>query len=227
MNPLSHVAIIMDGNGRWAKKNNSPRKTGHLQGSKNIKNIAEFCIKKKILYLTLFAFSFDNWKRPASEIDYLFYLFENFIKQNLDVLLKKNIKINFIGEKIKISSKIKKLINEVEMVSKDKNGLFLTIALNYSSKHEITNSVNKLLLEKKNKKISILDIENNLYTSNIPNPDLLIRTGGYSRLSNFLLWQISYTELFFVKKFWPDFNSKDLNLIIKKYKMIKRNFGKV
>jgi len=142
-------------------------------------------------------------------------------------LLKKNIKINFIGEKIKIPSKIKKLINKVEMLSKDNNGLFLTIALNYSSKHEITNSVNKLFLKKKNKKVSILDIEKNLYTSNIPNPDLLIRTGGYSRLSNFLLWQISYTELFFVKKFWPDFNFKDLNLIIKKYKMIKRNFGKV
>ena len=226
MNTLSHVAIIMDGNGRWAIKKKKPRKYGHLKGTENIKRIIPFIIKKKIPFLTLFAFGLDNWNRPKSETSYLFFLFEDFLNKNLNYLIENNVKIKFIGESKNLPIKIKKLIFKTEKISRTKNGLNLILAFNYSSKHEILSAC-KLLLKKKNKKISINDIENNLYTKKIPDPDLLIRTGGYSRLSNFLLWQLSYTEIFFLKKFWPDFKIKDLSKIIKNYKKIKRNFGKV
>jgi len=226
MNALSHVAIIMDGNGRWASKKNQPRKYGHLKGSENIKFIVNYCLKTNIPYLTLFAFGLDNWNRPKSETSYLFFLFEDFLNKNLNYLLENNIKIKFIGESKNLPIKIKKLIFKTEKISSDKTGLNLILAFNYSSKHEILN-VCKLLLKKKIKKISISEIANNLYTRNIPDPDLLIRTGGYNRLSNFLLWQASYTEIFFLKKLWPDFKVKDLSKIIKNYKKIKRNFGKV
>ena len=226
MNTLSHIAIIMDGNGRWAAKKKKSRKFGHLYGAKNIEKIAKFCIKKNISYLTLFAFSSDNWARPKLEISNLFFLFEEFFKKNLNRLLESNLKIKFIGENKNLPSKIKKIKTRVENLSKNNNGLNLIIALNYSSKNELINCFKKILKNKKKiKQINIDNINKNLYTNEIPDPDILIRTGGHKRLSNFLLWQISYTELFFIKKLWPDFNANDLNLIISKFSDIKRNFG--
>ena len=226
MNTLSHVAIIMDGNGRWANKKNKSRKYGHLKGTENIKNLVNYFVKKKIPYLTLFAFGFDNWSRPKSELSYLFFLFEDFIKKNSNHFSDKNIKIKFIGEKKKLSKKLINLINKTEKLTKNKKKLVLNIALNYSSKIEIINAFKSI---KKNKisKINEKVINRHLYTNKIPNPEILIRTGGHIRLSNFLLWQISYTEIFFIKKLWPDFKVKDLSLIISKYKKIKRNFGSI
>ena len=224
MNSLSHVAIIMDGNGRWAELRNKSRKFGHLKGSENLKDIINFFLLNKIPYLTLFTFALDNWNRPKTETNYLFNLLKSFIKKNLNIFLEKNIRISFIGEKNYLSQDIKKIIKKTENLSKKNTGLNLIIALNYSSKHEILNAV-KLSIKNNKKNISIRTFEKFLYTSNYPNPDILIRTGGHSRLSNFLLWQCSYSELFFLKKLWPDFNTNDLKKIINKFKKIKRNFG--
>ena len=226
MNSLSHVAIIMDGNGRWAKSRNKSRKYGHYKGSENIHQIVDFCIKKEIPYLTLFAFGLDNWNRPKSETSYLFNLFEEFFNKYLDKLIKKKIKIKFIGEINKLPLNIKKKIENIEVLTNRKNNLFLTIALNYSSRDEILNAINNII-KKIKKKITKNIFEKYLYTYKIPDPDILIRTGGHSRLSNFLLWQNSYTEIYFIKKFWPDFNTKDLNKIILNFKKIKRNYGAV
>ena len=224
MNSLSHIAIIMDGNGRWAISKKKSRKFGHLKGAENLKEIIDFFLIKKIPYLTLFAFAVDNWKRPKSETDYLLNLFKKFIQNNINNFLEKNIKITFIGEKKNLSSEILKLIKKTENLSKNKFGLNLVIAFNYSSKSEILNAFRST--KKKNKKtFTIKSFEKHLYTNNYPDPDILIRTGGYCRLSNFLLWQCSYSEIFFVKKLWPNFKSKDLERIIKKFKKIKRNFG--
>ena len=227
MNTLSHVAIIMDGNGRWAKKKNKPRKFGHLHGTKNIKNFIPHFIKKKIPYLTLFAFGVDNWNRPKSETSYLFFLFKDFLKKNLNYLLENNVKIKFIGEKKRLSKNINNLIKKIEKLTEKKNNLTLIVSFNYSSRQEIINSFSKILRKKKQKKITEKIVNNCLYTSNIPDPDILIRTGGHIRISNFLLWQISYAEIFFIEKLWPDFKVKDLNKIILKFKKIKRNFGNV
>ena len=224
MNSLSHVAIIMDGNGRWAELKNKSRKFGHLKGSENLKDIINFFLLNKIPYLTLFTFALDNWKRPKTETNYLFNLLKSFIKKNLNIFLEKNIRISFIGEKNYLSQDIKKIIKKTENLSKKNTGLNLIIALNYSSKHEILNAV-KLSIKNNKKNISIRTFQKFLYTSNYPNPDILIRTGGHSRLSNFLLWQCSYSELFFLKKLWPDFNTGDLKKIINKFTKIKRNFG--
>ena len=224
MNSLSHVAIIMDGNGRWAELRNKSRKFGHLKGSENLKDIINFFLLNKIPYLTLFTFALDNWNRPKTETNYLFNLLKSFIKKNLNIFLEKNIRISFIGEKNYLSQDIKKIIKKTENLSKKNTGLNLIIALNYSSKHEILNAV-KLSIKNNKKNISIRTFEKFLYTSNYPNPDILIRTGGHSRLSNFLLWQCSYSELFFLKKLWPDFNTGDLKKIINKFTKIKRNFG--
>ena len=224
MTSINHVAIIMDGNGRWAKIKNKSRNYGHYQGTRNIESIIDFCLKKKISFLTLFAFSLDNWKRPKNETTYLFSLIEKFIEEKQSLFLRENIKIKFIGEIDKLEKKIQKIILDIEKKTKKNKNITVNIALNYSSKNEILNSFRRLI-QKKNKKISIKDIHDNLYTSKIPDPEILIRTGGYQRLSDFLLWQISYSELFFIKKLWPDFSYKDLNLILKKYHHIKRNFG--
>ena len=227
MNTLSHVAIIMDGNGRWAKKRNKPRRFGHLQGTKNIKNLIPLFIKKKIPYLTLFAFGLDNWSRPKSETSYLFFLFQDFLKKNLNYLLENNVKIKFIGEKKKLSKNIISLIKKVEKLTEKNNELTIVIAFNYSSKQEILNSFKEILKNKKQKKITEETFKNYLYTRGIPDPDILIRTGNHIRISNFLLWQISYTEIFFIEKLWPDFNTNDLKKIVLKFKKIKRNFGSI
>jgi undecaprenyl diphosphate synthase len=224
MNPLNHVAIIMDGNGRWGLKNKSSRNEGHKAGLKTIDKIIKNTIEKNIRYLTLFAFSTENWKRPKKEINYLFKLLENFLKTRIKDLDNKNIRFFVIGKK-NFSIRLNKQLKLAEKQTKSNNTLQLNLALNYGSKSEIINAIK--LLNKKKSKISEKNISNNLYTKNIPDPDILIRTGNTKRLSNFLLWQSAYTEIFFIKKLWPDFNEKDFNKIIKKFINIKRNFGSI
>jgi len=227
MNILSHIAIIMDGNGRWAIKKKKSRNFGHKSGLSNIKSIIEFCILKNIKYLSLYVFSIDNWKRSNSEITYLFNLLDIYLKKSSKYLISKNIKIKFIGEKNNLNKKLIKNFFKVEQLTKNNNKITVNILFNYSSKKEIVNSVNCFLKHSNKKKITANDIQKYLYTSDIPDPEILIRTGSTCRLSDFLLWQVAYTEIFFVKKFWPDFRSKDLEDIILKYKKIKRNFGSV
>ena len=224
MNPLNHVAIIMDGNGRWGLKNKNSRNEGHRSGLKTVEKIINYSIKKDIKFLTLFAFSTENWKRPFKEVDYLFKLLEKFLSEKISVLDEKNIKLKIIGQK-NFSTKLNNIIKLSEKRTQKNKKLQINLALNYGSKNEIINSI-RLSIKKKNK-INEKNIENNLYTSGIPDPDILIRTGDTKRLSNFLLWQLAYTEIFFEKKLWPDFNEKDYNKIINNYKKIKRNFGNI
>ena len=224
MNPLNHVAIIMDGNGRWGLKRNKPRNFGHKQGLKSIEDIINIAIQKKIKFLTLFVFSIDNWKRPKKEINYLFNLLSNFLTNKLTDLNKKKIRLKFIGKK-NFSKKLNELLKNSEKITKQNTNLQINLALNYSSKFEIVRSIKKII----SKKLSIneTNITNNLFTKNIPDPEILIRTGNTHRLSNFLLWQLSYTEIFFEKKLWPDFSKNDFIKILNKYNQIKRNFGSV
>ena len=224
MNPLNHVAIIMDGNGRWGIKNKNSRNLGHKEGLLAVEKIIKQSIKRDIKYLTLFAFSTENWKRPDIEIAYLFKLLEKFLKEKLSELDKQNIKLKIIGRK-KFSLKLNKILKEAEKITFKNTKLQINLALNYGSKNELIDGIKSLI--KKNNKITIKNISNNLYTKNIPDPDILIRTGDTKRLSNFLLWQLAYTEIFFEKKLWPDFNEKDYDKILKKYKSIKRNFGNI
>ena len=224
MNPLNHVAIIMDGNGRWGLKNKNSRNAGHKAGLITIENIIKHSIKRKIKFLTLFAFSTENWKRPKSEIEYLFRLLEYFLKKKIDEFNKNNIKLVIIGKK-KFSNKLNNLLVQSEKITKKNSTFQINLALNYGSRSEIIDAINKLY--KKKLKINEKNISNYLYTKNVPDPDLLIRTGNTKRLSNFLLWQLSYSEIFFSKKLWPEFNEKDYDNIIYQFKRIKRNFGKV
>ena len=224
MNPLNHVAIIMDGNGRWGVKNKNSRNLGHKEGLLAVEKNIKQSIKRDIEYLTLFAFSTENWKRPDIEIAYLFKLLEKFLKEKLSELDKQNIKLKIIGRK-KFSLKLNKILKEAEKITFKNTKLQINLALNYGSKNELIDGIKSLI--KKNNKITIKNISNNLYTKNIPDPDILIRTGDTKRLSNFLLWQLAYTEIFFEKKLWPDFNEKDYDKILKKYKSIKRNFGNI
>ena len=219
-----HVAIIMDGNGRWGLKKNKNRNFGHKEGLKTVEKIIKETIKKNIRYLTLFAFSTENWKRPKGEINYLFKLLENFIKERIIDFNKNNIKLKVIGIK-KFSPKLNNLLIESEKKTKNNNKLQINLALNYGSKNEIIYTIKKLIRSKK--KINERNITKYLFTEGIPDPDLLIRTGNTHRLSNFLLWQIAYSEIYFEKKLWPDFNEKDYNKILKKFKSIKRNFGNI
>ena len=224
MNPIKHVAIIMDGNGRWGLKNKKSRNLGHKQGLKTVEKIIRSSIKNKVKYLTLYAFSTENWKRPKKEINFLFNLLENFLGEKIFDLNKQNIKLKIIGIK-KFSSKINNLLNKSEKITKNNKKLQLNLALNYGSKIELISAFKKII--KYNNNINEKNINKNLYTSNIPDPDLLIRTGNTRRLSNFLLWQVAYSEIFFEKKLWPDFNEKDFEKILLKFKKIKRNFGNV
>ena len=224
MNPLNHVAIIMDGNGRWGLKNKSSRNAGHKAGLIAVEKIIKASIKRKIKYLTLYAFSTENWKRPKKEINYLFNLLENFLTKKIDDLNKENIKLNILGIK-NFSKKLNKLLNVAEKKTLNNNKLQVNLALNYGSKTELINALKKL--NKSKKKITEKNFLNYLQTKNIPDPDLLIRTGNTRRLSNFLLWQLAYSEIFFIKKLWPDFNEKDYLKIINEYKSIKRTFGNI
>ena len=224
MNPLNHVAIIMDGNGRWGLKNKNSRNAGHKAGLNTVEKIIKESIKQKIKYLTLYAFSTENWKRPKKEIKFLFNLLENFLINKIDDLDKQNIKLKIIGVK-NFSSELNELLNRSEKQTSKNNKLQINLALNYGSKLELINAFKNL--KKSNDQINEKNLSKYLQTKDIPDPDILIRTGNTKRLSNFLLWQLAYAEIFFEKKLWPDFNEKDFNKIIKKFKNIKRNFGKV
>ena len=224
MNPLNHVAIIMDGNGRWGLKHKNSRNAGHRAGLNTVERIIKQSIKNKIKFLTLFAFSTENWKRPKKEINYLFNLLENFLINKIDDLHKQNIKLKIIGTK-NFSKKINLLLNLAEKKTSKNSKIQINLALNYGAKFELISAIKKL--QKNKKRINEKNIENFLYTKNIPDPDLMIRTGNTKRLSNFLLWQLAYSEIFFEKKMWPDFNDKDYLKIIKEYKNLKRNFGKI
>ena len=225
MNPVKHVAIIMDGNGRWGINRKKSRNFGHKQGLKNIEKIIKFSLKKKIPYLTLYTFSTENWKRPKYEIAYLFNLLHDFLKKNIDDIHKQNIKLIFTGSKKKFSTGLKNIIKKSVIKTSKNNKLLINVALNYGSKSEIIASVKEII--KKKKIINQKNIEKNLFTAEMPDPDILIRTGGQKRLSNFLLWQLAYSELFFIDKLWPDFNTKDYSRILNKFINIKRNFGNI
>ena len=224
MNPLNHVAIIMDGNGRWGLRNKNSRNAGHKKGLDTVEKIIKESVKQKIKYLTLFAFSTENWKRPKKEIAYLLNLLENFLINKIEDLNKQNIKLKIIGVK-NFSKKLNSLLILSEKKTIKNTIIQINLALNYGSKFEILNAFKKL--KKNNEIISEKNLKKYLQTQNIPDPEILIRTGNTKRLSNFLLWQLAYTEIFFEKKLWPDFNKKDFVKIIKNYKKIKRNFGNI
>ena len=223
MNQINHVAIILDGNGRWGIKNRKSRNLGHKAGLITLEKIVEATIKKNIKYLTLYVFSTENWKRPKKEVSFLFNLLEEYLIKKTIKLNKNNIKLKIIGDIKPFSTKLKKILINSEKITNDNKKLQINLALNYGSRGEIVNSVN--LIKKKRIPFTLRNIEKNLYTSNIPDPELLIRTGNTNRLSNFLLWQAAYAEIFFVKKLWPEFLVSDYYKILNKFKNLKRNFG--
>ena len=223
MIPVKHMAIIMDGNGRWGLKHKNSRNQGHKEGLKTVEMVMKYCVKKQIKFLTLYAFSTENWKRPLKERNYLFNLLEIYLKEKLEKINKEKIRIKILGEK-DFSKRLNKLLDFAEKKTIKNTKLQINLALNYGSKKELVYAFNKL---KKKSRISENDINNCLYTKNIPDPEILIRTGNTQRLSNFLLWQAAYTEIFFERKLWPDFKTEDLNKIMKKFSNIKRNFGKI
>jgi len=220
----SHIAIIMDGNGRWGLKKYNDRNKGHYYGLQNINKVIKNCIKLHIKYLTLYTFSTENWNRPKKEIEYLFFLFKFFYQKNFNKINKNNIRIKFIGDLKNIPADLKVIIKKIQEKTKNNNRITVVFAFNYGAKSELINAFKKIHKNKKNK-ISEQLISNNLYTKNMPDPDILVRTGGEKRLSNFLLWQLSYAELFFIEKSWPDFNFLDLKKIVNKFRGIKRRFG--
>ena len=224
MYPPKHVAIIMDGNGRWGIKNRNSRNEGHKAGLRTVEKIIKKSIQQKIEFLTLYVFSTENWKRPKKEINFLFNLLDNFLRNKIKNLHKNEIKLKIIGKK-NFSKKLNDLLKSSEIKTKKNTKLQINLAINYGSKDELINSFKSII--KKKITVNEKNIQNNLYTKNIPNPDILIRTGDTKRLSNFLLWQISYTEIFFEKKLWPDFNEKDYSRILKTFKNTKRNFGQI
>jgi len=224
MNPLNHVAIIMDGNGRWGLKHKNSRNIGHKAGLNVVEKIIEETINQKIKYLTLYAFSTENWNRPKKEIKYLLNLLETFLINKIDDLHERNIKLNIIGVK-NFSNNLNKLLKYSEKKTFQNSKLQINLALNYGSRFEIINALKKMKMS--NEKINEKNLTKHLFTKSIPDPEILIRTGDTKRLSNFLLWQLSYTEIFFERKLWPDFTKKDYVKIIKKFKKIKRNFGNI
>ena len=224
MNPINHVAIIMDGNGRWGLKNKNSRNAGHKAGIKTVEKVIKSSLQRKIRFLTLYAFSTENWKRPEKEVNYLFNLLESFLNQRIDDFHKQNIKLKIIGSK-KFSHRLNNLLKYAEKKTSSNTKLQVNLALNYGSKTELINAFKGLIKNKQ--RISEKNLNKNLQTKNIPDPDILIRTGNTKRLSNFLLWQLAYAEIFFEKKLWPDFNEKDFNKILKKFSLIKRNFGNI
>ena len=222
MNSLNHIAFIMDGNGRWGNKKGKGRNFGHLKGVETVKKIVKESLKLKIPILTFYVFSSENWKRPKKEKTFLFKLLKEYFFNELNNIVKQDIKINILGDVKRFSKELKLILKKTKDLTSKNKKIIVNLALNYGSKTEILNA-----LKQTKGQITIKNIENNLYTKNISDPDILIRTGGYQRLSNFLLWQLAYTELFFLKKLWPDFNTTDLKKIIKSYNKIQRNFGKI
>ena len=226
MNELNHIAIIMDGNGRWGLKKKGSRNYGHLQGLKTVQAVIRLSIKQKIPFLTLYTFSTENWSRPESEINFLFDLIRKSLKKEIKSIIKQGIKINIIGKKAGLPKDIKRIIKIIEKKTSHNKVITLNLALNYGSKEEIINAC-KSFSKTKEKEINVNSFEKKLYTKDMPDPEILIRTGGAKRLSNFLLWQLAYTEIFFVDKLWPDFNEKDFNKILNKFNDIERKFGKI
>ena len=222
MNKLNHIAFIMDGNGRWGKKKRKGRNFGHLKGVETVKKIVKASINLNIPIITFYVFSSENWKRPKVERSYLFKLIKSYFSKELNTIVNQGIKINILGEVEKFSSDLKSSLKKTAVLTNENKRIIVNLAINYGSKIEILEA-----LKKTRGKLNIKNFEKNLYTKKMPNPDILIRTGGYQRLSNFLLWQLAYAELFFLKKLWPDFNSNDLLRIVKKYKNIQRNYGKI
>ena len=225
MNHLHHVAIIMDGNGRWGIKKKKSRNFGHKAGLNTVEKIIKSSIKNKVKYLTLYAFSTENWKRPKNEIKFLFNLLDSFIDKKINEFIKNNIRLKIIGDISVFNKKLKKKLNDSEKITLKNKKLQVNLALNYGSKVELIRAFKQL--NKKRLNINLKNLEKNLYTAGIPDPEILIRTGNTHRLSNFLLWQLAYTEIFFEKKLWPDFNEKDYTKILNKYKKTKRNFGNI
>jgi len=226
MNKLNHIAIIMDGNGRWGLKKKKSRNYGHLHGIKAVETVIKSSLIKKISHLTLYTFSTENWQRPDSEINFLFDLIRKSLKRKIQKIIKQGIKVNIIGQRKGLPKDIVDIVKLIEKKTVKNKKITLNLALNYGSKEEIINAFSNLISKKK-KEININNFEKELYTRNIPDPEILIRTGGTKRLSNFLLWQLAYTEIFFIDKLWPDFNENDFNEIIKKFYNIKRNFGNI
>ena len=222
MNRLRHVAFIMDGNGRWGKKKNKGRNFGHLKGVETVKKIVNSSIKLRIPIITFYVFSSENWKRPKNEINFLFKLIKNYFLQEIENVVSEGIKINIFGELNKMPLELRKVLKRSTDKTKKNNKITVNLAINYGSKNEILNTIRKIKT-----KINEKNLEKNLYTKGMPDPDILIRTGGHQRLSNFMLWQLAYAELFFLKKLWPEFNSNDLKKIISKFKSTKRNFGSI
>ena len=222
MNKLNHIAFIMDGNGRWGKKKRKKRNYGHLKGVDTVKKIVKSSIRFKVPIVTFYVFSSENWKRPKTEISFLFKLIKSYFTKEIQSVISQGIKINILGDLNKLSKELRSVLKRTEKLTKKNKKITVNLAINYGSRQEIFYAFRKL-----KKKINLKNFKKNLYTKNMPNPDILVRTGGKIRLSNFMLWQLAYTELFFLKKLWPDFNSLDLKKIILKYKNIKRNFGSV
>ena len=221
MNKLNHIAFIMDGNGRWGKRKKKGRNFGHLKGVDTVKKVVKNSIKLKIPFLTFYVFSSENWKRPKQEIFFLFKLIQNYFSKEISNINNQGIRINILGEFRKLPFNIKSILRKTIQRTRKNKKIVVNLAINYGSKKEILNAIKKM------KKVSVKNFEKNLYTKKMPDPDILIRTGGHQRLSNFMLWQLAYAELFFLKKLWPDFNYSDLKQIINKYKKSKRNFGAV
>ncbi len=222
MNRLNHIAFIMDGNGRWGKKRSKGRNYGHLKGVETVKHVVKSSIKFKVPIITFYVFSSENWKRPKKEISFLFKIIKNYFIKEIDSVINQGIKVNIFGNINGLSKDLRKIINKSTQLTKKNKTIIVNLAINYGAKNEIVNAAK---LTKKN--INLKNIEKKLYTKNLPHPDILIRTGGHQRLSNFMLWQLAYSELFFLKKLWPDFNSRDLHSIIKKFKKSTRNFGAI
>ena len=222
MNKLNHVAFIMDGNGRWGQQRNKGRNFGHFNGVETVKKIVEKSVKLKIPIITFYVFSTENWKRPKSEINFLFKLIINYFKQELDRVILNGIKINIIGKINKLPLKIKLVLKDAVKKTEKNKKIIVNLAINYGSRDEIVDACKKT-----NNKISIQSLSKNLYTKSLANPDILIRTGGHKRLSNFMLWQLAYTEIYFIDKLWPDFNKRDFERIVNNFKKIKRNFGSI
>ena len=220
MNKLNHIAFIMDGNGRWGKKRNRGRNFGHIKGVNVVKKIVNHSIKLKVPLVTFYVFSSENWKRPKNEITFLFKLIKTYFSKEIQNVVSQGIKINILGEVSKLSPDLRRILKKSELLTKKNKKILVNLAINYGSKYEILNAAKKL----KNK-INFKEFEKNLYTKDMPHPDILIRTGGHKRLSNFMLWQLAYTELFFLNKLWPDFNAADLRKIINDFKKTTRNFG--
>ncbi len=231
-NTLSHLAIIMDGNGRWSEEKGLPRENGHKEGVKSLRRLLRYIDDFKIPYLTVFSFSTDNWKRPKTEVSNLMNLLRKFIQTDLIELHNNNVKLRIIGNRDGIPKDIQQLIDSSEFLTRDNDGLYLQIAFNYSGRDEIINAIKKIGTSIKSGDIDPYNIneeiiDSNLFTAGLPEPDLLIRTGSEKRISNFLLWQLAYTEIYFEKTLWPDFNKNLLSEAISDFNNRYRRYGRI